>query len=182
MSSPAASAATITSSAAVPGTTGGMGADSIVLLTFPYSGAEFLSDLISSFPGVVCTSRTGVIPPCHAAADTWASIEQRGPSLSPLAVASVRSMASQMLCVLAADSGGRRWCETVVSGTPAAETFLSVFPGTRFICFYRRCDSVIADVLSKNPWGLGDTDFWRHFTAGQGNSVATIAAYWSERV
>jgi hypothetical protein len=41
------------------------------------------------------------------------------------------------------------------------------------ICFYRRCDSLIADALSKNPWGLGDTDFWRHFTAGQGNSVAT---------
>jgi hypothetical protein len=123
-----------------------------------------------------------VIPLCHAAADTWENIERRGKPLSPVAVASIRSLASQMLCVLSADSGGRRWCETVVSGTPAAETFLRIFPRTRFICFYRRCDSVIADVLSKNPWGLGDTDFWRHFTAGQGNSVATIAAYWAERV
>jgi hypothetical protein len=180
MSFSSTSAAAVQSGA---GTAGRAGTAPIVLLTFPYSGAEALSDLVSSLPGIVCTSRTGVIPLCHAAADTWENIERRGErSLSPLAVASIRSLVNQMFCALAADSGDRRWCETVVSGTPVAETFLRIFPATRFICFYRRCDSVIADVLSRNPWGLGDTEFWRHFTAGQGNSVATIAAYWAERV
>ena len=164
------------------GRDGGLGAEPIVLLTFPYSGVEVLRDMISSRPGVVCTSRTGVIPLCHAAAATWENIDPQGKALSPVAAASIRSLASLMLVVLAADSGVRRWCETVVSGTPVAETFLRVFPGTRFVCFYRRCDDVIADVLAKNLYGLGDTEFWGHSLSWQGNSVAGIAAYWTERV
>jgi len=182
MSFPSASAATARSSADGAGTADRVGAAFIVLLTFPHSGAEALSDQLSSLPDIACTSRTGLVPLCHGAAGTWENIERRGGKRpSRVAAASIRSLVSQMLCVLAADSGGRRWCETVVSGTLAAETFLQIFPATRFICFYRSCDSVIADVLGKNPWGLGDTDFWSHYTAGQGNSVATIAAYWAER-
>jgi hypothetical protein len=88
----------------------------------------------------------------------------------------------QATVVLGADSGVRRWCETVVSGTPVAETFLRIFPGTRFVCCYRRCDEVIADVVTKNPYGIGDTEFWNHSLLWQGNSVAAVAAYWAERV
>lgn len=181
MSLPGAASAAIQAGADGPRMSGA-GTEPIVLLTFPYSGAEVLSDMICALPGVVCTSRTGVIPLCHAAASTWKNIDRSRQPLSPLAVASIRSLTSPMLAVLAADSGARRWCETVISGAPVAETFLRVYPGARFICFYRRCDSVIADVVSKNPWGLGDTDFWLHPSAAQGNSVATIAGHWLDRV
>jgi Sulfotransferase family len=153
----------------------------IVVLTFPYSGDEMLGGTLSASPDIVCTSRTGVVPLCHIAARTWENIEGRARS-SRLALASIRSLISLMSTVLIAESGARRWCETVVSGAPPVATFLRVFPGATVICFYRRCDTTMADVFAKNPYGLGNTEFWEHALSQQGDGVAAVAAYWIERV
>jgi protein-tyrosine sulfotransferase len=161
---------------------GALCAEPIIVLTLAYSGSEIVSEAFSLLPRVVCTTRTGVLPMCHATAEAWTNVNRRSSPLNPLVVKSIRLLTGVMLSVLAADSGASRWCETVVSGTAPAETFLRLFPGARFICFYRRCDSVISEALRMNPWGLGGTEFWFQSSAPSGNSVATVAGYWVDRV
>jgi protein-tyrosine sulfotransferase len=151
----------------------------VIVLTCSHSGVEVLNDLLSGFPSLACTSRTGLLPMCEAVAATWRRVEGRA-SLSSLAVASIRALAISMSCAVTADSGALRWCETALSGTVAAETFLKVFPGAKFICFYRRCDEVISEAIDSNPWGLGGTEFWQYSSAAPGNSVAMIGAYWAD--
>jgi Sulfotransferase family len=151
----------------------------VILLTCSHSGVEVLSDLLSAFPSLVCTSRTGLLPMCEAAASTWRRVEGRA-SLSSLAVSSIRALATSMICVLTADSGALRWCETAISRPGSAETFLKIFPRTKFICFHRRCDDVITEAIDSNPWGFGGTEFWSYSSAGPGNNVAMVAAYWAD--
>lgn len=154
--------------------------DPIVILTFSHSGAEILSDLLAGSSSLFSTARTGLLPMCESVASTWLRIEGRQ-NLSALAVSSIRALVTSMAIARTADSGAPRWCETAISGTDSAGTFLKVFPKAKFICFHRRGDEVISDAIESNPWGFGRTEFWPYSSAEPGNSLATAGAYWAER-
>jgi Sulfotransferase family len=124
---------------------------------------------------------------CEAIAATWQQIERRE-QLSALARSSIRALVTSMARVRSvasgapiADSGTPRWCETAISGTSAAGTFLNIFPQAKFVCFHRRGDEVISEVIESNPWGFAKADFWPYSAAYPGNSLATAGAYWAER-
>lgn len=151
----------------------------VILLTCSHSGAEALSDLLSVFPSLACTSRTGLLPTCEAVAATWRRIEGRA-NPSSLALSSIRALATSMICLLTAESGAERWCEVAISRPGTAEGFLKVFPGAKFICFYRRCEDVISEAIASHPWGFGGSEFWQFSSVDQGNSVAMVAAYWAD--
>lgn len=151
----------------------------VVVLTYAHSGAELLGELLSASPSLACTSGTGVLPLCHAALATWRAVEGRDAGPSALAVRSVRALAAMMVTVIQVGSGASRWCETAVAAPEVAETFLQVFPSAAFVCLHRGLPGVIAEGLRAYPWGLGGSPFWPFAGPHPGNSVATIAAYWT---
>ena len=159
----------------------------IVILTFSHSGVEILDDFLASSSSLSCTTRTGLLPMCESVASTWQQIEGRE-QLSALARASIRALVTSMTLARnvasgarIADSGTPRWCETAISGTSSAGTFLKIFPQAKFVCFHRRGDEVISKIIESNPWGFGKTEFWPYSSANPGNSLATAGAYWAER-
>jgi hypothetical protein len=131
----------------------------IVILTFSHSGVELLGDFLASSSSLSCTIRTGLLPMCESVASTWQYIEGRE-QLSALARSSIRALVTSMALARSvaagariADSGTPRWCETTISGTSSAGTFLKIFPQAKFVCFHRRCDEVISEVIESNPSG-----------------------------
>jgi hypothetical protein len=150
----------------------------IVVLTYAHAGAEVLAGALSASPSLTCTSGTGLLPLCHAAAMAWQNAE--GPGWpSPLAIKSIRAMAATMVTVIQARAGATRWCETALASPAAAGTFLRVFPETMFVCLHRSMTGVLADGTAAYPWGLGSSPFWPYSAGHPGNNVATIAAYWT---
>jgi hypothetical protein len=152
--------------------------DPIVVLTYAHAGAEVLAGALSASRSLTCTTGTGLLPLCHAAAMAWQNAE--GPGWpSPLAIKSIRAMAATMVTVIQARAGATRWCETAIAPPAAAGTFLRVFPETTFLCLHRNMTGVIADGTAAYPWGLGGSPFWPYSAGHPGNNVATIAAYWT---
>jgi hypothetical protein len=163
------------------------GSAPIAILTFSHSGVEIIRDFLASSSALCCTTRTDLLPMCESVAATWQSIEGRE-RLSALAKSSIRALVTSMALAQSitsgtriADSGAPRWCETTISGTSSAGTFLKIFPQAKFVCFHRRCDEVISEIIQSNPWGFGKTEFWPYSSANPGNSVATAGAFWAER-
>ena len=152
--------------------------DPIVVLTYAHAGAEVLAEALSASRSLTCTSGTGLLPLCHAAAMAWQNAEGSG-SPSPLAIKSIRAMAATITAVIQAGAGAMRWCETALAPPVAAETFLRVFPETMFVCLHRNMTGVFADGIAAYPWGLGGSPFWPYSAGHPGNNVATIAAYWT---
>jgi hypothetical protein len=152
--------------------------DPVVVLTYAHAGAEVLAGALSASRSLTCTSGTGLLPLCHAAAMTWQNAEGPG-SPSQLAIKSIRAMAATMATVIQAGAGATRWCETALAPPVAAGTFLRVFPETMFICLHRSMTGVLADGAAAYPWGLGGSPFWPYSAGHPGNNVATIAAYWT---
>jgi hypothetical protein len=93
----------------------------VILLTYSQAGAEHLQRILAAHPSLACTSGTGVLPLCQAAAATWQKIEDRNPGLSALAIKSIRAMASSMIAIITAGAGASRWCESAIAGPDAAE-------------------------------------------------------------
>ncbi len=151
--------------------------DPIVVLTYAHAGAEVLAGALSASRSLTCTSGTGLLPLCHAAATAWQNAEGPG-SPSPLAIKSIRAMTAAITTVIQAGSGGSRWCETAVAPPAAAGSFLRVFPETMFICLHRGMAGVLTDGTTAYPWGLGGSPFWTYSAGHPGNNVATVAAYW----
>jgi hypothetical protein len=127
----------------------------VVVLSYAGAGAELLTRILSVSRSLACTSGTGLLPLCHSAAMTWQRAERRENDLSPLAVKSVRSLASMIIAVIQAQTGASRWCETALAPSAAAGTFLRLFPSTAFLCLHRRLSSVLSESLLAYPWGLG---------------------------
>jgi hypothetical protein len=115
---------------------------------------------------------------CHGALLTWRQVEGREIP-STLAVKSIRTLAAAMAITLQSGTGAARWCEIAYAGTPAAESFLRVFPDAAFACAHRSLPAVIADVSRAYPWGLGDSLLWRHAARHPGDNLAAITAYWA---
>jgi hypothetical protein len=151
----------------------------VVVLTYGNAGGRRLQALLESQPELTCTASTGVLAACDQAATAWRQVEGRpAKGLSPLAVKSVRVMATQMITAITARSGRPRWCETAAAEPSAAETFLRMFPGTRFVCLHRACPDLIAAVLLASPWGVSGPVLAPYMAAYPGSTVAALTAWW----
>jgi sulfotransferase family protein len=153
----------------------------VVVLTYAHAGGARLQAALADHPELACTSGTGVLPLCEQAAAAWQHVEDRpaGAVPSPLAVTSIRSLIAMMLTTIAARTGRTRWCETATVHQDAAQTFLTLYPDSRFICLHRACDGVIRAALAARPWGLSGPAFAPYTAAYPASTVAAIAAYWT---
>ena len=152
----------------------------VIVLSYAHSGAEELQRVLSGSKSLACTSGTGLLPLCQAAITVWQQAEDRD-TPSPLAVKSVRTLLSAITAVIQAREGGARLCETAIATPAAAAAFARVFPDATFVCVHRGFPGVLAAGLSAYPFGLGNSPFWPYSGSHQGNSIATIAAYWAAR-
>jgi Sulfotransferase family len=155
--------------------------DPIVVLAYAGAGAELTRSLLARSPELACTSGTGVLPLCEQALLTWRHTEGRDGPPSALALKSIRALTASMITVLLAREGKRRWCEIATAQPAYAETFLCVYPGTRFLCLHRNCADVIRLAMRANPWGLAGPEFGPFAVAYAGYSAAALAAYWTAR-
>jgi hypothetical protein len=69
-------------------------------------------------------------------------------------------------------------CEVAAANPQAAETFLRLYPETRFLCLYRACPGVIRAALDASPWGITDPVFAPFTIKHPANTVASLTAYW----
>lgn len=162
--------------------TAGAGAPNspIIVLSYAYAGAERVQNALAAGSSLGCTSGTGVIPQCAAAAEAWRRIEgQQGVTMSRLAAAAIRGLVTAQIAAILASSGQLRWCELATAAPAAAETFLQVFPDAHFVCVHRSCLDVVRAGVQANPWGLRGQSFKPFLLAYPGNSVAALAAYWT---
>jgi len=157
--------------------TGGPLRGPIIVLAYGYSGVDRLESILAGYPGLACTSGTGILPLCAQAAATWQRHERTTTGMSAIAASSVKALATTMItCILAAGRGSR-WCETATAAAPAG-TFARLFPQAQFVCLYRACGPVIAEATRSARWGLGDAGIADFAAAYPGNSVAAVGAYW----
>jgi hypothetical protein len=155
-------------------------ADPVIVLTYGHAGAWFLQRLLQDEPELAATSATGLLAACDAAAAAWRSAEQRPEGkLPPLARASIRAMALPMMTSITARAGRPRWFEIASSGRSAAETFLELFPGTRFVCLHRASQDAIYATLQASPWGLTGQAYAAYTASYPGSKVAALAAWWA---
>jgi protein-tyrosine sulfotransferase len=153
----------------------------VVVLASPDSGGSRLLSLLSASGELACTSGTGVLPLCDQAAQVWRLVENgssRAGTLSALAAKSIRASITPLVMHILVSSGGQRWCECAVPAREAAETFLGLFPGTRFVCLHREASLVIRSALARSPWGLAGPAYRPFVAAHPGSTVAALAAYW----
>lgn len=153
----------------------------VIVLAYSFSGSQRIGRLLSESGALACTSGTGLLPLCENAAETWRVVDNRDGPPSALAISSIRALAGSMITVILARTGRSRWCEISFSLPTAAETFLRLYPGTRFICLHRSCPDVIRAGIEANPWGLRDTSIGQFAAAYPGSNAAAVAAYWAER-
>jgi protein-tyrosine sulfotransferase len=151
----------------------------VIVLAFAQSGAAHLQDLLAASAALTCTTATGLLPLCEQAAAVWRRVNNRDDSLSHLAVASIRALSGTMMSTILASTGRLRWCETIFVSPESAETFLRIYPETKFVCLYRSCLEVVRAGIQVNPWGLVGTPFAMFSTTYPASSSAAIAAYWA---
>lgn len=151
----------------------------VIVLTYANAGGPRLQSLLVSQPELTCTSGTGVLAACERAGVAWRQMEGRPANgLSALAVKSIRAMVTMMITSATVRSGRSRWCEMAAAEPSAAEAFLEVFPGTRFVCVQRSCPDLVSAMLLASPWGLSGAAFAPFVAAYPGSSVAALAAWW----
>jgi len=163
----------------------GPGRGPLIILTYAQSGAARLQRALADQApqadrgGLACTSGTGVLAACHAAAAAWRGVDGWDGPPSRLAIASIRALADGLITAILAGNGGSRWCEICIAPAGHADAFLAVYPAARVICLHRRCSDVISAALQANPWGLDGTPFGAFAGAYPGNAIAAAAAYWN---
>jgi hypothetical protein len=151
----------------------------VIVLAPAYSGASTLRSLLEGHPDLACTSATGLLSLCEQAVATWRNADgRRAGSPSALASAATRALAASIISSILAREGKPRWCEIAAASPQAAETFLRLYPGTRFLCLYRECRQVIRAVLDASPWGITDPIFASLAVKFPANTVASLTAYW----
>jgi hypothetical protein len=154
----------------------------VIVLSSAYFGAGWLRLLLDGHPDLACTSGTGILPLCEQAMAAWRSADgQAARSPSPLAVTATRALASSIITAVLAREGKRRWCEIATANAGAAETFLRLYPQTKFVCLYRACPEVIRAILDASPWGIADAAFAPFTKAYPASTTAALTAYWLAR-
>lgn len=149
-------------------------------MAYTGSGADQLRPVLSAFPGLTCTSGTGILPLCYNAIATWRAADGRAAEgFSPLAAASVRALIGGLTTAILARDGGHRWCEFTIAPPAAARTFARLYPGTRFLIVHRRADAVIRAILDAHRWGVAGPEFVPFVSASPGSTLAALAGYWA---
>jgi hypothetical protein len=152
---------------------------SVVVLAPAYSGASTLRSLLEDHPDLACTSGTGLLPLCEHAMATWRKADGRLTGTpSSLSSTATRALATSVILSILAREGKRRWCEVASASPEAAEAFLRLYPGTRFLCLYRACSGVVRAALDASPWGITDPVFTPFTIRYPANTVASLTAYW----
>lgn len=152
----------------------------VVLLTYAHSGAQRVQAILAADTGLACTSGTGIIPQCAAAAETWRQIEDRDDHLmSGLAVSTIRGLVTAQATAILAGAGKARWCELTTGAPQAVQMFLQIFPHAAVLCVHRRCPDVIAATVQTSPWGLRSPALIPYLLSYPGNNVGATAAYWA---
>jgi hypothetical protein len=155
----------------------------VVVLSYAYAGADRVQNALAVGSRLACTSGSGIIPLCAAAAETWRRIEGQpgtpGTPMSQLAAAAIRGLVTAQITAILASSGQQRWCEVATASPEAAQTFLQVFPQAHFVCVHRSCLDMVRAGVQANPWGLQGQVFTPFLLTHPGNSVAALAAYWA---
>lgn len=155
--------------------------DPVIMLTYGHAGARHLQQLLQDQPELAATSGTGLLAACDRAASAWRQAERRPERvLSSLAKTSIRTLASAMMVSITSRAGRPRWFETASAEPSAAETFLDLFPGTRFMCLHRACPDVIYATLQASPWGLAGPVYAAYTASYPGNMLAALAAWWAD--
>jgi len=151
----------------------------VIVLAPPYGGASPLGSLLARHPDLACTAGTGLLPLCEQAMATWRNADSR-PSGQPsaLASASTRALAASIITSILAREGKRRWAEIAAPSPRAAQTFLRLYPQTRFLCLYRACQGAIRAPLDASRWGITDPAFAPFTAAYPASTVASLTAYW----
>ena len=151
----------------------------VIVLAPAYAGASTLRSLLEDCPDLACTSGTGLLPLCAQAMATWRIADGR-PAGAPssLAYTATRTLATTVITSILVREGKTRWCEVAAVNPQAAETFLRLYPGTRFLCLYRSCPGVIRAALDASPWGITDPVFAPFTLKYPASTVASLAAYW----
>ncbi|MBO0830512.1 MAG: sulfotransferase [Actinobacteria bacterium] len=158
------------------------GSAPVIVLTYAHAGGARLQALLSMHPALTCTTGTGLLAACDQAAAAWRQADGRPRApMSPLAKSSVRGLATAMMTAIVARTGKRRWCETAAAERSAAETFLTLFPNTRFVCLHRACPDVIVATLRASPWGLNGVAYAAYTAIHPASTVAALAAWWVDR-
>ena len=153
----------------------------VIALTYGHAGARHLQGLLRDQPELATTTATGVLAACDQAASAWRVAEGRPQgALSSLAKASIRAMASAMIITITSRTGRPRWFEIAAAEPSAAQTFLDLFPGTRFVCMHRACQDVIYATLRASPWGLAGQAYAPYTAAYPGSTIAALAAWWTD--
>lgn len=166
--------------AAAPKPNGDVRDAPVIVLTYAHSGAARLQSLLASHPDLACTSGTGILPLCEQAAITWRIADDRADmGLSPLALASIRALATGIITSMLIRTGKRRWCELAAAPPMSAETFLQIYPGTRFVCLHRACTDMVYAAIHASPWGLAGPAFAPFTATHPGSTVAALTAYWT---
>jgi hypothetical protein len=151
----------------------------VIVLAPAYAGASTLRSLLEDQPDLACTSGTGLLPLCEQAMATWRNADGRQAGTpSSLASTTTRALATSVITSILAREGKRRWCEVAAANPQAAEAFLRLYPGTRFVCLYRACSGVVRAVLDASPWGITDPAFAPFTTKYPVNMAASLTAYW----
>jgi hypothetical protein len=151
----------------------------VIVLSYNYSGARRVQDVLAAGGSLGCTSGTGVIPLCEMAAESWRRVEgQTGQAMSQLAVSSIRALVMAQVTTILAVSGQNRWCE-LAAAPSAAGFFQRVIPDARFVCVHRASLDVIRSAVQANPWGLPGPGLLPYLLSYPGNNVAALAAYWA---
>jgi hypothetical protein len=152
----------------------------VVVLAYTGSGASRLRSLLSAFPGLACTTGTGIVPLCDQAMTTWQAVDGRaGSGFSPVALASVRTFSAGLITVILAQEGGGRWCELISAPPAVAGTFAGLYPQARFLTVHRQAGVVVRAVLDENRWGLSGPEFAPFVSAHPASTVAAPASYWA---
>jgi hypothetical protein len=151
----------------------------VIVLASPYAGVDRLRSLLQDHQDLACTAGTGLLPLCDQALTTWRSADGR-PAGTPsaLAVTATRALATNLIISILAREGKPRWCEVAIPNREAAEAFLRLFPGTRFLCLYRACPDVVRAALDASAWGITDPAVAPFTSRHPGSTVAALTAYW----
>jgi protein-tyrosine sulfotransferase len=152
----------------------------IIVMAYAGSGADQLRSVLSTYPELACTQRTGILSLFHHAVTTWQTVDgSAGGGVSPLAAASLRALSAGLMTAVVARHGGRRWCEFTSGATTTAESFARFFPQARFLIVHCRADTVARTVIGSNRWGLEGPEFAPFVSAHPASPVAALASYWA---
>lgn len=152
----------------------------VVVMAYTGSGADQLWSVLSAFPELACTRRTGILPMCHQAVTAWQAVDDRGgDGISPLAASSVKALCSTLVTAILARQGGTRWCEFTSAPPAVARTFVRLYPGARFLIAHRRADTFTRAIIDSGRWGLEGLEFVPFVSAYPASPVAALASYWA---